>query len=168
VRVTAAANGQLTNPELLGSSQTKTKEISQSALDAFVTLPQEPVAVGTNWREEFEVSVRVTEKLSRQVKIQRVFTLAAVTDNRASIQFETRILTPINDADQELQLVRRPTKGSLTLDLSRGLLVEKTTTLDNTVTNFGDVASTMTLKQLHTEKLLEVQVAASPAPAPLQ
>ena len=47
------------------------------------------------------------------------------------------------------------------LDMNRGIVVEKTVSLDNTVTGFGGIASSMTLKKLHQEVLLNTQVAAA-------
>ena len=166
VRVTAATNGQLSNVQLLIGDKDQPNEISKGALDAFVTLPSEPVAVGTSWREDFTVPVPVTEKLSKSIKLQRRFYLQSADNGQAVITFETKILSPVNDPDEEIQLIRRPTKGTLVLDLDRGVMLEKTTTLDNTVVNFGGVASTMTLKQNHKEKIVAEQIASSDASSP--
>ncbi len=166
LRVTAAINGQLTNVESLLGNGAQPNEISKSALDAFITLPGEPIAVGTTWREDFSVPIQVTDKLAKSIKMQRRFYLHSVENGRATITFETKILSPINDADDELQLLRRPTKGTIVLDLQRGLLLEKTVTLDNTVSGFGGVASAMKLTQRHSEKILEPQTAAASTSSP--
>ena len=161
LQVTASTTGVLSDIKLLLDGSEKPNDISQSALDAFVALPQEPIAVGTSWREDLDVPVKVSETLSKTIKVQRRFHLLSVENDRATIQFETKILSPINDPDEEIQLIRRPTRGTLLLDLKRGVMVSKVVTLDNTVTNFGGGPSVMTLKQRHVERLLETKTAAA-------
>lgn len=159
LQVTASPQGKLSEISSLQKDLKATGELSQSALDAFIMFPAEPVTVGTGWKEEFEVSVRVSEKLSRSVKMLRQFTLTNVEGALATIRFDTRVLTPINDPDQQLQLIRRPSSGEITFDLQRGLLVSKTISLNQTVVNFGGAASLMSLKLKHSETLLDVQLA---------
>ncbi|MCA8994515.1 MAG: hypothetical protein KDA88_21230 [Planctomycetaceae bacterium] len=161
VQVTAAPNGQLSEVKPLVERAGQPDEISKNALDAFITLPSQPIAVGTAWREDFNVPIRVNPKLSKAIKLQRRFYFQSLEDGKATITFETKILSPVNDPDDEIQLIQRPTRGRIVLDMNRGIVVEKTVSLDNTVTGFGGIASSMTLKKLHQEVLLNTQVAAA-------
>ncbi|MEZ5941078.1 MAG: DUF6263 family protein [Planctomycetaceae bacterium] len=161
VQVTAATNGQLSDVKPLVEGAGQPDEISKNALDAFITLPGEPIAVGTAWREDFNVPVKVNERLSKSVKLQRRFYFQSLEDGKATITFETKILSPITDPDEEIQLIQRPTRGRIVLDMNRGIVVEKTVSLDNAVTGFGGIASSMTLKKLHQEVLLDARVAAA-------
>ena len=159
LQVTASPQGKLSEIASLQQDLKATGELSQSALDAFIMFPAEPVAIGTGWKEEFEVPIRVSDKLSRSVKMLRQFTLTNVEGALATIRFDTRVLTPINDADQQLQLIRRPSNGEIVFDLQRGLLVSKAISLNQSVVNFGGTASLMSLKLKHSETLLDVQLA---------
>ncbi|MCA9082000.1 MAG: hypothetical protein KDA58_15670 [Planctomycetaceae bacterium] len=155
LQATASPLGMLSELKLLIGAKETPYEVSHSALDAFVPLPETPVAVGASWREDLEFPVRVTETLTKQVKAQRRFHLLSIENGQATIQYETKIISPVSEPDEEIQLIRRPTRCTLVLDLERGVMVSKTVTLDNTVTNFGGGPSVMTLKQVHKEQLLE-------------
>ena len=106
-------------------------------LDVLVRLPDEPVAIGDIWKERFEDEIIVDEQLRKAVTIQRTYTLKSVDGNRATIQLETSVITPIREPEQEAQLIQKTPSGTIVFDIERGLLLSRETSLDRKVVGFS-------------------------------
>ncbi|WP_437205965.1 hypothetical protein [Planctomicrobium sp. SH664] len=164
IEATVSATGEVSRVKSLLSPDTKPEEIDRNALDVFIRLPEEPQSVGSTWFEKFEVGVKLTNSmLTRMIKIQRAYRLESVVNNLATIEMKTQILTPMNDPDEEVQLIRRAAEGRFVLDLSRGVVISQSISQDREVTGFGETQSVMRFKQRHEEKLLRIDVAQGPA-----
>ena len=154
LQVTISPKGQVSEIEsLIGE---KPDEISPTAREVLPELPDDPVAVGDSWDEEYEVPVRVSQEgeLKRPIKIQRRYTLESIVDGIATIRQKTRILTSVSDPDQELQLLRRTPSGTIVLDLNEGLLVKREISHEKRVVGFGQGANALKFAQEHRETLI--------------
>lgn len=162
LRLTMSPTGEVSNIRPLLNPEQTTEDVSQAALDIMIRLPEQPLNVGATWREDFETSVSLGEgTLRKPIKMQRRFTLRSVENGLATVAMETKVLTAINEPDEELQMLRRQPTGTLVLDLNRGILVNRTLTQENEVTGFGgNAASLIRFKQQHVEKLTGPQTAA--------
>lgn len=166
LRLTISNVGEVTATRSLNGVELNAQEI---AGDVLVKLPEKPVKLGSSWTEDVIVPLALPggSQLKQQVKLQRRYLVQALTDNQARISVKTRVLTPLDDPDLELQLIRRQPNGTIDLDLQRGLLVKRALEQDNQVVNFGNGASQMQFKQVHTEVLLSTPIAQQP-PASLR
>lgn len=163
LRLTISPTGKVSNLNPLLGSQEKPGDL---AVDVLVELPEKPVKVGSIWTENMDVPLNLPNSpLKQAVKVQRRYFLRSVSDGVATITVKTKVLTPLNDPELELQLIRRQPQGSMQVDLNRGLLISRTLTQDNEVVNFGNGASHMQFKQKHTEKVIIPQIAEQPSEA---
>ncbi|WP_437223444.1 hypothetical protein SH661x_003220 [Planctomicrobium sp. SH661] len=138
----------------------------QVAFDVLLRLPEEPIAVGGIWKEDFEVHLPIPEsKLRKTVKMQRHYTLKSLENSMATIELQTKILTILDDPTHQMQLLRRTPRGTIVIDLERGLLVSKEFRQDNEVSGFEMGPSFMGFKQHSIEKLHEHQTAEGPKSA---
>ncbi|MCA8998290.1 MAG: hypothetical protein KDA80_14925 [Planctomycetaceae bacterium] len=162
LRVTVSPLGEISNIHPLINKEQSPEEISQAALDVLIRLPAETLQVGAVWREDYESAVSVGEgSLKKPVKMQRRFTLRSIENGLATIYMETKVLTPLHNPDEEVQMIRRTPRGTFVFDINRGLLVSRSLSQDNQVTGFGGQAGTMMkFKQQHIEKLTPAQTAA--------
>lgn len=116
--------------------------------------PEQPVAVGDRWSEEYEVDVKVDQSLKQKVTMLRKFRLAAVEKNVARIEVKTGALTPLTDPTIEAQLIQREFTGTIELDLDRGVIVSRKHHVDKAVVNaFGEQSSLQAVSN-YEEKLL--------------
>ncbi|SFI04812.1 DUF6263 family protein [Planctomicrobium piriforme] len=158
--------GAVSNYQPLVAKDQVPSDPATAAFDVLVALPEQPVKVGETWKEAFEAAVNLTgSEVKKQVKMQRHYTLTSHENGLATIEIKTKILTLLEDADEEMQLLRRTPCGTVVIDTQRGLLVSKTLTQNNEVTGFQNGASVITFKQLQEEKLLTEQAGVEAAPA---
>ncbi len=157
LRVDISATGDIVRIETLLK---KDKEVKELAQDVLVKLPEEPVKVGGLWKEDVTVPLNLPGgSLKQNIKLQRRYFIQSVKDGIAKISMKTKILTPLNNADLEIQLIRRQPEGTILFDLEKGLVISREVTQNNQVVNFGQGASQMTFTQKHTEKLLPGDIA---------
>ncbi len=123
-------------------SDTKPEAGSNPVESYLIPLPEQPVAEGETWKERFEVEVLTQDKLPLRVAMLRSFKLAKVADGKATIDFRTSILTPIEDPALSAQLIQRETAGQVVFDIASGTIQKRTSALDRTVVNpFGPKTS---------------------------
>jgi hypothetical protein len=116
----------------VGAVQTK-----ESHLDVLPLLPEQPVAVGETWKEEFSIDAVIKDPpFKKPIQMQRLYTLRSVEDGIATIDEQTFVLTPIRDPELEGQLIQRTPAGTCTVDLERGLLVKRELKIDKRVVGF--------------------------------
>ena len=123
----------------------------------FLPLPDRAVAIGESWREQFHLLARDSNKNLARVTIQRRYELTAVEKERATIEFQTRVVTPsaIDDSSIAGQMIQREISGKLVLDLERGLVLSRESGVDKTVLNPFGQKSQMSAKTVYRERLLE-------------
>lgn len=117
-------------------------------------LPAEKVPVGHTWTAPLEIEVMLTGGLTKKVRTQQKFTLEKVADGIATILVETQVLTPVNDATIEAQLVQRLSNGTIQFDLAKGRVTAQQLDLDRRVLGFSGPTSVMHCLTRYTEKLL--------------
>lgn len=117
-----------------------------------VTLPEEPVAVGASWSDDYSVNVRVREKIERPIKLRRTFTLSKLDGDVATIEFKTFELDPPHDPDIRVQLIQMTPSGEIHFDVSQGMIVQKTTKSDKREYNVAN--GVMHAVSERTEKLV--------------
>lgn len=130
--------------KLIKKPGTETKpEAGANPVESYlIPLPEKPVAEGETWKERFEVEVLTQDKLPLRVAMLRSFKLAKVAEGKATIDFRTSILTPIEDPALSAQLIQRETAGQVVFDIASGTIEKRTSALDRTVVNpFGPKTS---------------------------
>ena len=118
-------------------------------------LPENPVAVGDTWREMIPVNVRVTEEISRQINLLRTFRLESVENGIAMISFRSSVEAAEKSPTMRSQLIKATPKGTLTLDIDRGLMLKREIRYDETVLNAIGPNSVVLCHGNSTEELLD-------------
>lgn len=128
-------------------------------------LPPAPIAVGEGWFEREDIAAR-EENLTVRIAIKRNYTLTAVKDGLATIDFRTAILTPVQNPTVQLQLTSRQTAGKITFDVERGLIVSRDVKVDEQVLGpFGEGSSFRTHTTFREKLLSPLATAERTAPA---
>ena len=119
-----------------------------------LSLPAEPVAVGTKWAVPSEIQVRTDDKMVKTIKVRQVFTLKKVKTGVATIAIKSETLTPIHDESIKAQVVQQLSNGSLRFDIDNGYLLGKELNWDETVVGFQGAGSMMEYRARMTEELV--------------
>lgn len=137
----------------------------QVAFDVLLRLPEAPLAVGEDWKEDLEIVLPIPDSmLTRTIKLQRRYTLKSLDGDLATIDVQTKILSLLESTDEEMQLLRRTPSGTVVLNLKKGQLISKRLHQDNQVSGFERGASFMGFRQQLIENIRNPQ-SASEAPA---
>ncbi|MEJ7594027.1 MAG: DUF6263 family protein [Planctomycetaceae bacterium] len=140
--------------QAVDTSTPKSAEASD-AVTFLMPLPENPVAVGDTWREMIPVNVRVTEEISRQINILRTFRLESVETGVATISFRSSVEAAVKSPTMRAQLIKATPKGTLTLDIERGVMVKREIRYDETVLNALGPNSVVLCHGSSTEELLK-------------
>jgi len=124
-------------------------------------LPEGPIAIGESWSTPIEVEVSLQDGSFKKVQTRQRFTLESVTDGIAHIAIDSQVLTPINDASIEAQLVQRMSSGWVKFNLDGGRIVSQQLELDKHIVGFNGPASSMHYVTRVTETLLSEGVASA-------
>ncbi len=119
-------------------------------------LPDEPIAVGEEWDESYDVAVDQKSGAPQQVRTRRVCQLAAVQNGIATLNVEYQVLTPVS-AFVESQLVERMAKGTVRFDIAKGRIVSQQMDVDRRVLGFSGDSSMMHIVSRLEERLLKPQ-----------
>ncbi len=128
---------------------------SSNAVTFLMPLPETPVAVGDTWREMIPANVRVTEEISRQINILRTFRLESVEHGIATISFRSSVEAAVKSPTMRSQLIKATPKGTLTLDIERGVMLKREIRYDETVLNAIGPNSVVLCHGTSTEELLD-------------
>lgn len=136
-------------------------------LDFLPLLPEQPVAVGESWTEEFSIDAAIEDPpFKLPINMRRLYTLRAVENDVARIDEQTICLTPLRDPTLEGQLIRRTPTGSFTIDLQRGCLVARELKIDKKVVGFRGPQTSLHEQRTREDRLVpEEQAARQPADA---
>ena len=143
-----------TTPEAFANPLAPTSRNSD-AVTFLMPLPENPVAVGDTWREMIPVNVRVTEEISRQINLLRTFRLESVENGIAMISFRSSVEAAEKSPTMRSQLIKATPKGTLTLDIDRGLMLKREIRYDETVLNAIGPNSVVLCHGNSTEELLD-------------
>jgi hypothetical protein len=128
-----------------------------------VPLPNEPVAVGYEWVDDFKLPVKVDgaagAKVDRQIKARQKYKFESVTDGIARISVVTQVLDPALPAAVEVQLVQRVLNGDIKFDIAKGRIVSQSMKVDGNVIDFHGAGSLMKCKMEILEELVSAGVA---------
>lgn len=107
-----------------------------------MTLPQDPVAIGESWRNNYDIPLPQPNGTVRKIKARQVFTLQDVKTGIATIGFLTEILSPIADEPKiEVQLLDKNVSGTIKLDLDNGRLLFQQSDVNQRVIGFQGPSS---------------------------
>jgi hypothetical protein len=148
------------NPQGQVTGRQDLQNITSPAGDVLPPLPPNPVKVGDRWYSPLEVRLKDQAGEFRRIKTRRVFELAEVTDGIATISVTPQILTPFEDAQIRMQLIKRMNGGEIKFDIARGRILTRDLDLDETVIGFNGAASIMQYVCCFREKLLSGDSAA--------
>lgn len=160
LRLTVSSTGKISNVQPLVNKQ---KKPGKFTFDDLPELPEKPMKVGGIWKEDISVPVSFpgNPKLKQIIKLQRRYFVRSLKDGIVDISVKTKVLTPLNNPEIELQLIRRQPQGDFQINLKTGLFLSRNLTQDNRVLNFAKGPSQMDFTQVHTEKMLSVTIAES-------
>ncbi len=119
-----------------------------------MTLPEQPVAVGDEWRDPLQYQVKAPDGTPRPIKAQQLYRLTSVEHGIAVIELETQILTPISEPTVQAQLVQQETRGEVRFDIEAGRIVRQQYDLDKPVVGFSGQDSSMHCRSRFSEELL--------------
>lgn len=128
---------------------------SGNAVTFLMPLPEHAVAVNETWREVIPVNVRVTEEISRKINILRTFRLESVEGGIATISFRSSVEAAVKSPTMRSQLIKATPKGTLTIDIDRGVMLKRDIRYDETVLNAIGQNSVVLCNGSSTEVLMD-------------
>ena len=131
------------------------KSGTANAVTFLMPLPEHAVAVNETWREVIPVNVRVTEEISRKINILRTFRLESVEDGIATISFRSSVEAAVKSPTMRSQLIKATPKGTLTIDIERGVMLKREIRYDETVLNAIGQNSVVLCNGSSTEVLMD-------------
>jgi len=155
VAISVAPDGRLQRVDVLIGATAGSMAAQDREAPILSRLPAGPVAVGATWQERFDVPVKVDDRLTRNIRLQRNFSLTRLADGRAEIDLETIVLTPVHDPEIERQLIQRTPSGVIVLDVERGVVLSRHTTVHNQVVGYGGTGSRIKLARVCDDRLTE-------------
>jgi hypothetical protein len=108
-----------------------------------IQLPEQPVAVGSQWSSKNDLNVPLADGSVRRLRALQSYRLEGVSTGVATISMSTQILTPINDPAIEAQVLQYETAGTLRFDIERGQILGRQIDIDKSVVGFRGEASSI-------------------------
>ena len=93
--------------------------------------------IGSRWHEPSELTAVGSDKQVKRIKTRKSYTLEKVQTGIATISVRTEVLTPVNDARLQSQIIQQLTNGTIKFDLDSGRLRSKQMDWDETVIGFS-------------------------------
>jgi hypothetical protein len=124
-----------------------------------VPLPTTAVEIGATWDVPDTVYLREKDGRVKDVSTRLKYRLEKVQAGVATISVKTQVLTPINDAKLESQLVQKTSSGEIKFDVDAGRVISKQLDWDETIIGFNGADSNMKYLARFTEQLIDPQVA---------
>lgn len=131
--------------------------------DIIMLLPPKNVKAGSRWHEPSELHVRRADGLVKRIKTRKTYTLEKVQTGVATISIKTEVLTPVQDARLQSQIVQQLTHGTLKFDVDAGRLLSKQMDWDETVIGFNGADSQLKYLARISEELLNSVPVSAPA-----
>lgn len=146
--VTVSKNGQVIDRE--GT----TPAVNLGFGDIVMLMPPQAVKIGSQWYEPSEIRGRLADGTSKRIKVRKMYTLEKVQTGVATISVRTEVLTPINDAKLESQIIQQLSNGTIRFDVDAGRLLSKQMDWDETVVGFNGADSQLKYLARITEELV--------------
>jgi hypothetical protein len=132
-------------------------------------LPLHPVEVGDTWDSPLDLKVMLQDtRTIKTIQARQHCKLDKLQNGIATISLSSQVLTPVKDAQIEVQLVQRLPQGTVDFDIELGRVRSMQLDIDQRVLGFSGAASSMHCVSRITEKLLSdaaAETARKPAPA---
>uniref|UniRef100_A0A7C2K2H7 Uncharacterized protein n=1 Tax=Schlesneria paludicola TaxID=360056 RepID=A0A7C2K2H7_9PLAN len=165
-RIVFAPNGELLKitplpgaPEHLAHAADK----ADPKHNFLIMLPKEPVGVGAVWKDRFQTPVSVGNGLTQPITLQRQYTLVGINGSIATIALKTSVITPLNNAEIEGQLIQRTPSGTIEFDIDRGVIVSQASSVNNQVVNAMGPGTRLQAESETREKLAGPTATVQPA-----
>lgn len=122
-----------------------------------MTLPKEPVKVGTQWSEPFKVRVGLEDgkALTQEVALTRKYKIESIEGNLVKISMRTAVLTPIRSNYVAVQLSQREMNGEILFDNERGVILSRDLIAVKEIINAFGNKTLFNARSRHSEKLIE-------------
>ena len=124
---------------------TEAGQFDQSNHHTLVPLPEEPVEVGSHWKQAFEVRIQSApeSKTTIPIKLLRTYTVDAIDGDQVMIGWRVRPLTPIGDPFIESNIAHRLLSGRIVFDVAAGRVVERSGRIESEIVGFSGPATLM-------------------------
>jgi len=129
------------------SNQSLAKTLQKQGF--LVPLPDKPVAVGASWDEPLEATTADEVGKRHKISLKKIYSLEKVENGRATITWKTVRLTPITNPRLLAQLIQLISTGEVVLDIERGVVVSKTSQIDQTLVGPFGPDTLMTAQTKH-------------------
>ena len=139
----------------------KQQQFNPGIGDLTIPFPAQPVKVGATWSIPEEVRVRLDDGTVKKIATRQQYKLEKVETGVATISIATQVLTPVNDAKVQSQLVQRLQRGTIKFDLEAGRLIHKQMDLDESVFGFNGPDSHMQYLARFTEEPVAAEATAA-------
>ena len=146
VRVISVSKSWL-NAHPGNSNQSMAKSLQKQGF--LVPLPDKPVAIGDTWDELLEATAADDVGKRYKISLKKIYSLKQVKNGLATIVWKTVRLTPITDPRLLAQLVQLISTGEVVLDLKQGVVVSKTSHIDQTLVGPFGADTLMTARTKH-------------------
>jgi len=123
-----------------------------------IPFPGQPIGIGHQWSVPSEHTAKHSDGRVKIIKSRRLFTLASVENQIATIEFKTEILTPIEDPTIQSQLLQKMNRGLLRFDLTAGRVIYQEIDWNETVQGFQGADSKIEYMARFTEELRKPRV----------
>jgi hypothetical protein len=133
----------------------RTPQPSNDSQPLVVILPESSVAVGDTWTNPLDLKVLLQDSRTiKTIQSRQHCKLEKLQNGIATITVDSQVLTPIHDAQIEVQLVQRLPKGTIEFDVEAGRVRSMQLDIDQRVLGFSGAASSMHCLSRLTERLL--------------
>ena len=133
--------------------------------EIIMLLPPKAVGIGSRWHEPSELAATGPDSQIKRIKIRKTYTLEKVQTGVATISVRTEVLTPIDNARIQSQIVQQLTNGTIKFDLDAGRLISKQMDWDETVIGFNGAESQLKYLARINEELLDTIPISTKVPA---
>jgi hypothetical protein len=174
LRIRYSASGKVEQLlPLQAQSHEKVEAEEQQKQNFLIAFPEEAIAVGEAWTDNYMIDVSVDGKLrnplKKRVKIRRTYTLKEVKDGVASISFRIFPLAVERDPRIKGELIHHSRFGTVQFDIEQGIILEWQSKGSGHVFDAFGPSSSMKALSSTTERYVPSPSAAkrqAPAPAP--
>ena len=123
--------------------------------DLTIPFPNQQVKAGSSWSIPEELKIPADDGTIKKIQTQQQYKLDKVEAGVATITVQTHVLTPVNDAKVQSQLVQRLQRGTIKFDIDAGRLISKQMDIDEEVFGFNGAESHMQYLARFTEEPLK-------------
>jgi hypothetical protein len=159
-----APNGKLLGIKRLSNAKSgdgKKAGKNDDGSSQLVVFPEEPIKVGSSWKEEYVVKLPMTQDIVRSITILRTYRLSSVRNGIARINFATSLKTPVRSPEILARLIQATPSGTVEFDIDSGQIVRRSLRVDETVLNHSGAQSMLKTVSKRFEKLVRQPAAAA-------